>query len=171
MTRLPLTLCLSLFFHQAFCCPFFPFQTKKIFLGPNSFQTKENFCADLDASAVLDELGASITRNLTEFCQSDSVGDAGNSLCALDGHRWIDSMEGLENKVAEFCNPGSPILRNEFRQRGQNDQEINIRVGISQEFPPDCGLDCQVQINPTRVQERYTVSSSTIYPNQKCGIF
>ena len=166
MTRLPLSLCLSLFFHQAFCCILFPFQEgKRNFLGPNSFQTKENFCADLDAPAVLNELGASITRNLTEFCQSDSVGEAGNILCAMDGQ----FVQGLENKVAEFCNPGSPILRNEFRQRGQNDQEINFRVGISQEFPPDCGLDCQLQINPTRVQERYTVSSTRTYPKWETG--
>ena len=166
MTRLPLSLCLSLFFHQAFCCIFFPFQEgKRNFLGPNSFQTKENFCADLDAPAVLNELGASITRNLTEFCQSDSVGEAGNILCAMDGQ----FVQGLENKVAEFCNPGSPILRNEFHQRGQNDREINIRVGIPQEFPPDCGLDCQLQINPTRVQERYTVSSTRTYPKWETG--
>ena len=118
MTRLISTIFLCLIFHQAFCC-----------MRPNSFQTKEKFCADLDTPNALDELGASVAaRNLTEFCQFDSVGGAGNSLCEMDiDDGWIQNA-GLGNQVAEFCNPGSPILRNEFQQR-----EINIKVGISQD--------------------------------------
>ena len=74
MTSLTSTLFLSLIFHQAFCClgpgPLHPPP------GPGSFQTKETFCASLDSPTAL--LGSSIASNLTEFCQSDSVGEAGN---------------------------------------------------------------------------------------------
>ena len=103
MTPLISTIFLCLIFHQAFCC-YGPDPFRRL----NSFQTKEKFCADLDTPNALDELGASVAaRNLTEFCQFDSVGGAGNSLCEMDiDDGWIQNS-GLTDEVAQFCNPGS----------------------------------------------------------------
>ena len=117
MTSLTSTLFLSLIFHQVLCC-----------MPPNSSPTKENFCANLATS----NMDFSIAKNLTEFCQSGSVGETGNSLCEMDINDGFIQNTGLANEVAEFCNPGSPILRN---------REINIRVGISQDASTDQDTD------------------------------
>ena len=92
-------------------------------------QSKEHLCAEMQMTNWNRTEGfpnGGITvRNLTEFCESNSFGDASNNgLCgnvqtAL-ASPYIPSE--LANNLTEFCNPDSNILRNEFRQRGQSER-------------------------------------------------
>ena len=124
-------------------------------------QSKEQLCAELQMTnwnrTEGFPNGAITVRNLTEFCESDSVGDASNNGLCENVQTAIQSPyipSELANNLTEFCNPDSNILRNEFRQRGQReriydqmDQENSEfssgRMG-RREFPPDCNAACQV---------------------------
>ena len=123
-------------------------------------QSKEHLCAELQMTNWNRTEGfpnGGITvRNLTEFCESNSFGDASNNGLCENVQTAIESPyipSELANNLTEFCNPDSNILRNEFRQRGQSeriydqmDQEnsefISGRMG-RREYPPDCNAACQ----------------------------
>ena len=136
MKLLILTIIPSLLFGQAYCC--FSFNALP--------KTKEGICAELPP--IIERFPQEpIIRNLVEFCESDAVGPFSTNYLCQDLQPLI-SMPSMSSAVAndltEFCNPDSPILRNELRQRGQNANQIGI-YGQSDEENPE---NPETQENP-----------------------
>ena len=115
------TFYLSLIFHYASCC--LP-------------ETKPEYCNMVQSDPhqmerILDgnrwELQMS---DVTEFCNSDSIGDGSNHLCESIQELTPIMSTSLAGNLTEFCNPESQILRRQFRGR-QAPLEISIQPNIA----------------------------------------
>ena len=128
MTRLIQTVFFVLIFHHAFCCLSLP-------------ETKPELCSNLLSNPQqMQRMSASTgdhfrTQDLTEFCNSDSVGDRSNGLCENIQELTPHLSTSLAGNLTEFCNPDSQlqfrgrpgrILTVEIQPNGENGFDVSI---------------------------------------------
>ena len=169
MTHLIQTIFFILIFHHAFCCLSLP-------------ETKPELCSNLQSNPQQMQRMSVSTGNhfraqdLTEFCNSDSVGDRSNGLCQNIQELTPHLPTSLAGNLTEFCNPDSQLRRRPVRiltveiqpntameRNGLNDHQLNVSIRgapvSGYEYPMDlCTILWLFWINTTM---NYTQTNRT----------
>jgi len=140
MTRLIATLYFSLIFHHAFrCLP----------------ETKLEYCnmVQSDPHQILRIIPAGNRfrlqmSDMTEFCNSDSIGDGSNRLCENIQELTPLMSTSLAGNLMEFCNQDSQISQRQFHRRQELVLSIQPNITIERQGshttarfnPPACNM-------------------------------